>query len=295
MISVKIFVGYHKPAFLLKNDTLKPILLGALQRDSETKEFFKDCFQDGYGDNISDKNSKYCELTGLYNIWKNPDFYTSNVDYIGFMHYRRILNFGGSFNKIRLSWYSNYMKRYINRNKIDLIVPKKSLIFSKWVESDNKLHKLGLSKKPITKITKESNISMREHYEAVHIKEDFDCMLEGIKSLYPEIYKVAKNSVNLKEAYFFNMFIAKKEIFNDMMTFIFSVLDFISKERNEWTGKEYNHPYQNRVAGFISERLVSIYINYLYSKKSFNIKEKKMLMIEEKPNKLIYKIFGFLK
>lgn len=43
-----------------------------------------DAVYDNEGDNISGKNKQYCELTGLYWLWKNV-----SEDYIGLVHYRR--------------------------------------------------------------------------------------------------------------------------------------------------------------------------------------------------------------
>lgn len=56
-----------------------PIQVGA----SLTDEVISD-IRDNTGDNISQKNGMYCELTALYWIWKND-----KADYIGLSHYRR--------------------------------------------------------------------------------------------------------------------------------------------------------------------------------------------------------------
>ncbi len=56
-----------------------PIQVGAALTDQRICEICDDT-----GDNISDKNRQYCELTALYWIWKND-----RSDYVGLGHYRR--------------------------------------------------------------------------------------------------------------------------------------------------------------------------------------------------------------
>ena len=75
----KIIVATHKQFTMPEDAELYlPIHVG-----SEGKE--KLGYQcDNEGDNISNLNPYYCELTGLYWAWKNLD-----CDYLGLVHYRR--------------------------------------------------------------------------------------------------------------------------------------------------------------------------------------------------------------
>lgn len=63
-----------------KKEYEKVIQVGTALTDERIKA---DCY-DNVGSNISDKNKQFCELTGLFWVWKN-----AKEDYIGMAHYRR--------------------------------------------------------------------------------------------------------------------------------------------------------------------------------------------------------------
>ncbi len=79
---VKILVACHKPDKVFSNDVYIPIHVG--RAISKCKEEMKDMIGDDTGDNISEKNPFYCELTAQYWAWKNLD-----AEYVGLCHYRR--------------------------------------------------------------------------------------------------------------------------------------------------------------------------------------------------------------
>jgi len=94
--SIKILVCYHKPARLYKSDVFVPIHAGrALAKQSgilssaEQNWMTTHLIGDDTGENISNLNSHFGELTAIYWAWKNYDK-LGNPDYIGLEHYRRV-------------------------------------------------------------------------------------------------------------------------------------------------------------------------------------------------------------
>ena len=101
MSEIKILVGYHKPSKLYKSDIFVPIHLGRAVASQVSKDgqlnskdyqwLLENMIGDDTGDNISQLNRQFSELTGIYWAWKNYDK-IGNPEYIGFMHYRRHLS-----------------------------------------------------------------------------------------------------------------------------------------------------------------------------------------------------------
>ena len=84
---MSVYVITHKKFNMIPQENYKVLLVGAYRG-----HVYGDCFDDA-GDNISEKNANYCELTGVYWLWKN----LQKDDYVGIVHYRRL--FSRSFSK----------------------------------------------------------------------------------------------------------------------------------------------------------------------------------------------------
>ena len=81
---VIIFVATHKPGSIRHDNVYTPIHVG--RAISKYKDEMADMIGDDTGDNISEKNSSYSEMTAHYWIWKN----VHDVEYVGLCHYRRL-------------------------------------------------------------------------------------------------------------------------------------------------------------------------------------------------------------
>lgn len=214
---ISIYVACHKPFTIpFINNSLKYIEVGARLH---TKHFLE--LLDDVGENISDKNLSYNELTALYWAWKNDK--TSLIK--GLCHYRRYF----------VDQASNLP---ISNDKINDILSKKDII----------CRKTNLKKPSIKHI--ESNMSALR-------PEDIPVVYEILDSLYGQKYIHAFNCVlNRNWNYLYNMFIAKAEVFNAYCAWLFPILDEISKrvDYNVLVGNE------KRIFGLWAEYLLSVFI-----------------------------------
>lgn len=242
-MNVKILVCHHKASPYIKNECFLPVQVGK-EISNVTLDY---CQPDNYGDNISEKNKSWCELTALYWAWKNLD-----ADFYGLMHYRRLLNF-----KQEKSGYSIFhditpdeVARYgWDPETIKNICGKYDIITAPtW-----NIHPVGLNHMIMTSY---------DFYAKEHYSKDMDVIIDIVKKEYPEYYFALLDSLSDRSCFFGNIAVMKSVYFHEYCSFLFGVL---GKAEARIDISNYN-PYQYRIWGFIAERLINCYVLYAQSK-----------------------------
>ena len=107
MRKAAILISCHKESDFLQSDIFQPIQVGC----ALTNVRIPNTLRDDTGDNISDLNKMYCELTAQYWAWKNLE-----SEYYGFFHYRRYLSFKGT--DAKYDAWGNICEEYIDTEMI---------------------------------------------------------------------------------------------------------------------------------------------------------------------------------
>lgn len=111
----------------------------------------------------------------------------------------------------------------------------------------------------ILPVVRKLKTSLYQNYRDQHVVADMDCVLEILRERSPQEYRAGRDAF-LKGRTFYpaNMLIARKSVFEAYATWLFDVL-FELERRRQGNWKLYDS-YQMRVAGFLSERLMSVWI-----------------------------------
>lgn len=273
--TVKILVGYHKPAVLLQDEVLTPIHLGRALATEASKDgaMSKEDYQwmldnmigDDTGENISADNRFLNELTAIYWAWKNYDK-LGNPDYIGFMHYRRHLSF--NLNKhFDADIYGFVLEQKLN----DTYLAKYHLDAEHIIDIVGHYDVIVADKTDLTRLGTKNPYNHYENSERkLHIK-DYETVLDILCHKYPEYTEDAVSYNTSDYAYFTNVFIMKKEIFNDYCGWLFGIL----KEAQQKIDISNYNIQETRALAYVSEWLCGIYITHL------SRKGKKILELQE--------------
>ncbi len=190
-----------------------------------------ECLRDDTLENISYKNANFCELTGLYWIWKNSK--NADNDITGLVHYRRFFT----------TPFENWKYAYLNK------MP--SVLSYDIIEDNLKRYEIILST-PIKIIR-----TVKQFYNNMHISEDLDLTREVIAELDPDYLPDFDKVMMAHRFYYGNMMICRGAILNEYSEWLFDILFTLEKKIDL---NKYDNAYQKRVFGFISERLLQVWV-----------------------------------
>ena len=268
-MNIEVFTCYHKQYPVPESDVIVPIHVGKARSSA-----MLDMQGDNEGsDHISHKNPYYCELTALYWAWKN-----SSADAIGLFHYRRFLNFKNNKSKVVSDLNNLGQKFNINKENIQKLLKHNDIILPQKAKR---------------------SLPLYDNYASRHISSDLDLVIEIIEKDYPAMIPVSKKVLKQNLGYFSNMLIAHKNIFHEYCEWLFDILFKVEAQiHSDVINRE---SYQQRVYGFLSERLLTIFIEYKKQTSNIKIAEVPVIFVDEKrsayqvlhtENKVRHYLFG---
>lgn len=222
--SVKIIIATRKKYEMPKDDMYLPLHVGAEGKVDENNRPLDLGYQkDNTGENISELNASYCELTGLYWAWKNLD-----EDFIGLSHYRR--HFCIKKSKRDFENVLSYKEIEPYLDSIRVFVPQKRKYYIE---------------------------SLYSHYAHTHYAEHLDVVREIIQKDYPSYLKSFDKIVKQTSGYMFNMMIMQRDLLDDYCTWLFDILFKAGEKIN--VGNE--NAFQGRFYGRISEIIFNVWLD----------------------------------
>ncbi len=215
---VSVVVAAHKPYRMPKDPMYLPLHVGAAGKPP-----IDGYRRDDAGENISEKNPSFCELTGLYWAWKNLD-----ADYIGLAHYRR--HFG--LKKGKDPW-----ERIITREdlapylgRIRAFVPKKRRYYIETLYS---------------------------HYAHTHYAAHLDTARAVLAERCPEYLNSFDRVARRTWGYMFNMMILERGLLCDYCAWLFDLLFTLERR----LGNEELSAFQGRFYGRVSEIVFNVWLD----------------------------------
>jgi hypothetical protein len=214
----------HKKFDIFKDEHIVPIHVGRSKTDLNLG-----FIGDDTGENISDKNDNYCELTAQYWAWKN----LTDYDYLGVCHYRRFFNFSRTYKEelvtadkfIDIKHHLRYCDDLLNY--FEIILPKPVILKN----------------------------SLKDHYLEFHIESHYILLREVLLNLFPAYVESFDKVFEGNIFYSYNMFVTRQSIFQGYSEWLFCLL-FELEKRIEIPDDKY----QKRVFGFLGERLLYVYV-----------------------------------
>lgn len=235
-MDIRMYIMAHKEFDVPQVDGYIPLHVGKVGKQE------LGYIGDDTAENISDKNASFCELTGLYWMWKNV-----SCDVVGLCHYRRYFvqqemeaaDAPLEQKLLRQEQIEKYLQEY------DAIVPNSVSV---------------------------PEGSVWNHYMEHHNIADWLECAKVILEKCPQYYTAFVWHQNSNLITLGNMVIARKELLDEYCKWLFDIL-FEVERRIDISSYD---AYQKRVFGFLSERLFRVWL----MNQPFRVKEIPIIFLE---------------
>lgn len=184
---MKIYVLTHKPCNIPPGDIYVPLQVGSAI--SQNLGYLSD----NTGENISNLNPLFGELTGIYWIWQND----LESDYIGICHYRRF---------------------YLNDTGEIMTEQDFTSILSQYDCMTSDLQSAGMGN--------------YEAYGKTHPIQDLDIIKSSLNKLYPDYIPAFEAYMNDSSSCYSNLCVMPRDMFSAYCSWLFSILFNASESIN---------------------------------------------------------------
>lgn len=265
---IKILVSCHKEVVCPRSRIYLPVQVGA-----HGKKTIPGMQRDDDGDNISERNFTYSELTAQYWAWKNLD-----ADYVGQCHYRRYFCFDGvrrptndhaQIEEACLDERALAAYRIDDEGLIRSVVEGCDLVCAPtW-------NVLGA---PTPSGTKGSVRAHMVGYGLV-TDEEIDELVAICRRVQPEYLDDLISSLEGRNYLGYNCFIMRRNLFDRLCEFEFSILSEFDRGRT-YAGMTATH---RRLCGYLGEILYSAFVARLRREGDYRIVQAPLVFFENTP------------
>ena len=196
---------------------------------------------DNTGDNISDLNPYLNEITALYWMWKN----TSHT-VVGLSHYRRFFSADG--------------KNFLNAKEIFALLESYDII----------TYNILIHRAPSAEILRD-DICDRE---VASFAENI--VRKNLMRAQPDYLDVFNFKMNSPTNFYFNMFVARRPVFDAYCEWLFSFMIDSTREILNRTPLAELKPSERRLPGHFAERMMTVWL----MKNRLRIKEMNVLQLQ---------------
>lgn len=253
-----VYVITHKQFNeLYPRDGYQKLLVGAEKNRRNIPADEQESFLfDDTGDNISNQNGSFCELTGLYWIWKN----VHSSDNVGIVHYRRYFGkypatFGGKFREYLAGMTGEQLQIAPIKLLDDLLDSYDAVVTNNQAT-----------------VSYDTPEMVWQEYANAHYLHDLEVVRDVIISRFPNYEEAFYQVIHGRRYHHYNMMYTTRRNFDQYCEWLFSILFDVKQRINI---NQYDS-YQQRVFGFLSERLMDVWLLH----NNLRLKELRVLKAE---------------